>query len=48
MGKVNGRKMIKIQNQISILAIMSWTKSMGRANLIGKAEIIILEAIRMI
>ena len=48
MGKVNGRKMTKIKNQISILVIMSWTKSMGKDNSIGKAETIILEVIRMI
>jgi hypothetical protein len=48
MGKANGKKMIKIKNQINILVIMLWTKNMDKDSLTGKVEIIILENIKMI
>jgi hypothetical protein len=48
MEKANGKKMIKIKNQISILAIILWIKSMDKDNLIGKVVIIMLEATKMI
>jgi hypothetical protein len=41
MGKVNGKKMKRIKNQISTLVIMLWTKNMDKDSLTGKAEIII-------